>query len=132
MFDTGLAEAIGRGLLDLTGASDTWSLTLAAIYASILISEATSNTAAANMAVPVMLALATAAGVDPLPPAIGATLGASWGFMLPVSTPPNAIVYGSGMIPITKMIRAGIVFDLVGGLLLWLGLRILMPLAGLA
>jgi sodium-dependent dicarboxylate transporter 2/3/5 len=52
--------------------------------------------------------------------------------MLPVSTPPNAIVYGSGMIPITKMIRAGIFFDILGGLLLWVGLRILLPLVGLA
>jgi sodium-dependent dicarboxylate transporter 2/3/5 len=73
-----------------------------------------------------------AAGVNPLPPAIGATLGASWGFMLPVSTPPNAIVYGSGMVPITKMIRAGFLFDVLGGLVLWLGLRLLLPLVGLA
>jgi sodium-dependent dicarboxylate transporter 2/3/5 len=52
--------------------------------------------------------------------------------MLPVSTPPNAIVYGSGMVPITKMLRAGVLFDILGGLTLWLGLRILLPLVGLA
>jgi sodium-dependent dicarboxylate transporter 2/3/5 len=84
------------------------------------------------MVVPVMISLSMAANVNPVPPAIGATLGASWGFMLPVSTPPNAIVYGSGMIPITKMIRAGIYFDVLGGLLLWVGLRVLLPLVGLA
>jgi sodium-dependent dicarboxylate transporter 2/3/5 len=72
------------------------------------------------------------AGINPVPPAIGATLGASWGFMLPVSTPPNVIAYGSGMIPITKMMRAGIIFDVLGGLLLWVGLRIMLPLVGLA
>ena len=83
------------------------------------------------MVIPVMIALAQAAGVDPIPPAIGATLGASWGFMLPVSTPPNAIVYGSGMVPITKMIRAGICFDVLGGLVIWAGLYVLLPLVGL-
>jgi sodium-dependent dicarboxylate transporter 2/3/5 len=64
-----------------------------------------------------MIALAQAAGVNPVPPAIGATFGASWGFMLPVSTPPNAIVYGSGMVPITAMIRAGIFLTSLAGYL---------------
>jgi sodium-dependent dicarboxylate transporter 2/3/5 len=84
------------------------------------------------MVVPVMISLSMAAGINPIPPAIGATLGASWGFMLPVSTPPNAIVYGSGMVPITKMIRAGVLFDIFGGAIIWLGLRILLPIMGLA
>ena len=132
MFDTKLAEAVGKGLLTLSGATSVWGITFAAIFISILVSEATSNTASANMVVPVMISLSIAAGVNPVPPAIGATLGASWGFMLPVSTPPNAIVYGSGMIPITKMIRAGIWFDILGGLLLWVGLRVLLPIVGLA
>jgi len=132
MFETKLAEAIGRTLLGLSGAGSVWGFTLAGIVISILVSEVTSNTASANMVVPVMISLSMAAGVNPIPPAIGATLGASWGFMLPVSTPPNAIVYGSGMIPITKMIRAGILFDLAGALLLWLGLRLMLPLIGLA
>ena len=55
-----------------------------------------------------------AAGVDPLQPALGATLGASMGFMMPISTPPNAIVYSSGHVPITAMMRHGIVLDLAG------------------
>jgi sodium-dependent dicarboxylate transporter 2/3/5 len=132
MFDTALAEAIGTGLLRLSGASTVWGITFAAILIAIVVSETTSNTASANMVVPVMISLANAAGINPIPPAIGATLGASWGFMLPVSTPPNAIVYGSGMIPITRMIRVGIVFDIIGALLLWLGLRLMLPIIGLA
>lgn len=131
MFDSKLADTIGKGLLAISGATSTWGITLGAIFIAILVSETSSNTASANMVVPVMIALAQAAGVDPIPPAIGATLGASWGFMLPVSTPPNAIVYGSGMVPITKMIRAGIVYDIVGGLTLWVGLYILLPMVGL-
>lgn len=132
MFETKLAEAVGKGLLGLSGASSMWGITFGAIFISILVSETSSNTASANMVVPVMISLAMAAGVNPIPPAIGATLGASWGFMLPVSTPPNAIVYGSGMVPITKMVRAGIFFDILGGIGLWVGLWILLPLVGLA
>jgi sodium-dependent dicarboxylate transporter 2/3/5 len=132
MFQTKLADAVGKSLLSLSGATSMWGIMFAAIFIAIIVSEATSNTASANMVVPVIISLAMAAGVNPIPPAIGATLGASWGFMLPVSTPPNAIVYGSGMVPITKMLRAGIFFDLLGGLTIWLGLRILLPLVGLA
>jgi sodium-dependent dicarboxylate transporter 2/3/5 len=132
MFETKLAEIIGTSLLKITGATSVWGITFCAIFIAILVSETSSNTASANMVIPVMIALAQAAGVNPIPPAIGATLGASWGFMLPVSTPPNAIVYGSGMVPITAMIRAGIFFDILGGLLIWSCLYILLPLVGLA
>ena len=132
MFQTKLADAVGTSLVRLSGAHSLWGITLAAIFIAIIVSEATSNTASANMVVPVIIAVAVAAGVNPLPPAIGATLGASWGFMLPVSTPPNAIVYGSGMVPITQMIRTGFLFDVLGGLVLWAGLRLLLPLVGLA
>jgi sodium-dependent dicarboxylate transporter 2/3/5 len=132
MFSTGLADHIGHGLLRFSGAESLWGITFAAIFIAIIASETTSNTAAANMVVPVTISLALAAGINPVPPALGAILGCSWGFMLPVSTPPNAIVYGSGLVPIVKMIRAGFLFDLAGGVLLWAGLRLLLPLAGLA
>jgi sodium-dependent dicarboxylate transporter 2/3/5 len=132
MFATGLADRVGRALLRLSGAESLWGVTFAAIFIAILASEATSNTAAANMVVPVVISLALAAGLNPVPPALGAILGCSWGFMLPVSTPPNAIVYGSGLVPIGKMMRAGALFDLAGGLVIWAGLRLLLPLVGLA
>jgi sodium-dependent dicarboxylate transporter 2/3/5 len=130
MFDTRLAETLGTSLLETTGIHGVWGITALAIVFGILVSETTSNTASASMVVPVMIALSQAAGVSPLPPALGATLGASFGFMLPVSTPPNAIVYGSGMVPIRSMIRAGIWFDLLGFLTIWGGLRVLCPLLG--
>lgn len=130
MFSTGLAEVIGKGLTGITGASTLWSITAAGTLLAIIISEATSNTASANMVIPVMIALANGAGVSPIPPALGACLGASFGFMLPVSTPPNAIVYGSGLVPILKMVRAGIVFDILGFLIIVGGLMILCPLMG--
>ena len=132
MFQTRLAETLGQALLGLSGAESLWGITLAAIYISIFVSEATSNTAAANMVIPVIISLALAAGLNPLPPAIAATIACSWGFMLPVSTPPNAIVYGSGMVSIRAMIRAGFLFDIIGGALIWLVLRLLLPLLGMA
>ena len=75
--------------------------------------------------VPVVIPLAMAAGVDPLIPALAATFAASFGFMLPVSTPQNAIVYGSGAVPITKMVRSGLVFDVAGAILILLLLPVL-------
>jgi sodium-dependent dicarboxylate transporter 2/3/5 len=61
-----------------------------------------------------VIAFAQSAGIDPVLPAVAATMGASLGFMLPVSTPCNAIVYGSGRIPLSRMIRHGIVLDMAG------------------
>ena len=85
---------------------------------AIIISETTSNTASATIVVPIVIPIANAAGLDPLVPALAAVFGASFGFMMPVSTPQNAVVYGSGMIPITKMVRSGLVFDIIGLILI--------------
>jgi sodium-dependent dicarboxylate transporter 2/3/5 len=127
MFKTGVADALGRVVTAWTGADSVWTLTAAAIAMGIVLSETTSNTAAANMVIPVVIAIAQAAEVDPVPPALGACFGASFGFMLPVSTPPNAIVYSSGLVPITRMMAAGVLFDLLGFAIIFLGLRVLYP-----
>lgn len=131
LFDTGLAAALGGGVIRLTGAESVWTLTAAAIVLGIGLSEIASNTASASIIVPVVIAVAQEGGVSPVPPALGAALGASFGFMLPVSTPPNAIVYGSGLVPLSAMIRSGFWLDVSGGLLIWAGLRLLCPLVGL-
>jgi sodium-dependent dicarboxylate transporter 2/3/5 len=131
MFDTGVAAAMGNAVTRQIGASDVWTLTAVSIVIAIFLSETTSNTASANMIIPVVIALAQTAGVSPIPPALGACLGASYGFMLPVSTPPNAIAYGSGLVPIARMMRAGILFDIFGAILIFVGLRILCPALGL-
>jgi len=130
MDSTGVAKSLGESLTGAIGASSIWALTAAAVALGIILSETTSNTAAANMIIPVIIALAKEAHVNPLPPVLGACLGASFGFMLPVSTPPNAIVYGSGFVPITAMLRAGIIFDILGFLLIVSGLYVLCPLLG--
>jgi sodium-dependent dicarboxylate transporter 2/3/5 len=127
-FEPGLAGAIGRGLTSLLGVRSDLGLLVTSTALATLLSETTSNTASANMAVPVVIAFARSAGLDPVLPAIGAIMGASLGFMLPVSTPCNAIVYGSGRIPLTAMMRYGIALDLAGVLVVVLVLWLLGPL----
>ncbi len=114
-FQTGLAESLGRGLTGLIPLHGSLGLLVVSVVVAVLLSETTSNTAAANMVVPVIISVAKAAGLDPVEPALGATFACSLGFMLPVSTPCNAIVYGSGLIPIGRMIRYGALLD-VGGI----------------
>ncbi|MBM3855431.1 MAG: anion transporter, partial [Verrucomicrobia bacterium] len=114
MFSTGLARWIGEGLAHALAARTALGLTVLFAVIGVLLTETTSNTATANMAVPVAIAVAQAAGVDPVPPAVAACFGASLAFMLPVSTPPNAIVFGTGCVPLLRMVRHGIVLDLIG------------------
>jgi solute carrier family 13 (sodium-dependent dicarboxylate transporter), member 2/3/5 len=127
-FQTGLAEAMGRGLTGLLPIEGSFGLLVASVVVAVILSETTSNTAAANMVVPVVISVAHAAGVDPFEPALGATMAASLGFMLPVSTPCNAIVYGSGLIPLDKMIRHGLALDLAGIVVIVTLVRALSPL----
>ena len=82
------------------------------------LTEVMSNTATISLAVPIMASMAQAIGVHPLLLLIPSTLAASCAFMLPVSTPPNAIVYGSGRVPIMKMVIAGFWLDLLSIVLL--------------
>ena len=126
-FQTGLAEAVGRGLTGLLPVSGGTGLLFASVLVAVVTSEATSNTASANMVVPVVIAIAKAQGADPLEPALGATMGASLGFMLPVSTPCNAIVYGSGYVPLARMIRYGILLDVVGVFVIVALVKLLVP-----
>jgi len=117
-FSTGLARWIGDSLTAWLPVHTELALTIVFAALAILLSEATSNTASANMIVPVAIAVAQASGVNPLEPALAATLGASMGFMMPISTAPNAIVYSSGHVPITAMMRYGLLLDLAGFVLI--------------
>jgi sodium-dependent dicarboxylate transporter 2/3/5 len=112
-FSTGLARAVGEGVASWLPSQSPLALTMLFTAGAIVVSEAASNTASANMVVPIAIAVSQAAGVRPIEPVLGATLGASMGFMMPVSTAPNAIVYSSGYVPIGKMMRHGLFLDLV-------------------
>jgi solute carrier family 13 (sodium-dependent dicarboxylate transporter), member 2/3/5 len=129
--DTGLAETIGKGSYDALGLTSAVAITVFAVLLAIVVSETTSNTASAAVVVPIIIPIAAAAGINPFVPALAATFAASFGFMLPVSTPQNAVVYGSGTVPITKMIRSGISFDVIGAILILIFLPLLIPVFGL-
>jgi len=117
MFESGLARALGEALFRSLPTTGTFGVVLAATLMAVLVSELTSNTASASLVVPVVLALAQAAGVDPVKPALAATVGCSFGFMLPVSTPPNALVYATGRVTMRAMILNGALLDVLGVLL---------------
>ena len=117
MQSSGLARQLGQAIFDHMPIHGTFGVTLAAALMAIVVSEFTSNTASAALVVPVVLELAKAAGMDPLGPALAATVACSFGFMLPVSTPPNALVYGTGKLTIRDMVSCGILLDVAGGFL---------------
>ncbi|TPW07390.1 MAG: Anion transporter, partial [Acidimicrobiaceae bacterium] len=132
MFATGLAQALGRGFLAVTGVQDLWSLTALVIVFTVVFTEICSNTATATMLVPIVLGITTELGVSPIAPVLAVGMAATCGFALPVSTGPNAIVYGTGRVPFTTMLKAGLVLDVVSAVVLWCLLRILCPLYGWA
>jgi solute carrier family 13 (sodium-dependent dicarboxylate transporter), member 2/3/5 len=112
-FSTGLAPAVAKDLLAWMPFHTTFALTVVFTAGPMLLSEIMSNTSSAVMVVPLAIAVAQAAGVSPVEPAIGATMGASMGFLLPVATAPSAIVYSSGYVPVGTMMKHGLVLDLV-------------------
>ena len=110
---TGLAAWLGSALQTI----GSWPLPVIVIFAAamiIFLTELTSNTATTATFLPVVGAIAIESGFDPIVLAVPVTFAASCAFMLPVATPPNAIVFGSGMLTIPKMARAGLLLNIVG------------------
>jgi len=92
----------------------------------VFLTELVSNTASAALLVPLMMPVASAVGASPVISAVIIGVAASCAFMLPVATPPNALVYGTGCVPQQAMMRAGIYLNLVAALLIGLLLPLLM------
>ncbi|GIV59594.1 MAG: di- and tricarboxylate transporter [Rhodothermaceae bacterium] len=124
--DTGLATWIGAALEGI----GTWPRPLVVLMMTlvvILLTELTSNTATAAAFLPVVASVAVGLGEDPLRFAVPAALAASCAFMLPVATPPNAIVYGSGLLSMPQMARAGLVLNLLFTFLITVLALLLVP-----
>ncbi len=113
MAASGLAEWLGNALLPLE-AFPLVLIALAIVAMVVLITEFASNVATATAIIPVVASLVVALGADPVLLAMPAALAASWGFMLPAGTGPNAIAWATGRIRITRMVRAGLMLDLIG------------------
>ena len=115
MYTTGLSAWVGAGIKEaLGGHPSEWLFVGVFCIVTLILSELTSHTASTNLIAPIAIGAAVSSGFSPIPVAIGIALSSSLGFMMPVSTPPNAIVYASGYVPITKMIKSGFIIDVIG------------------
>lgn len=126
MSSSGLAGWIGNSFLGLR-TLPLVALILVVTVSVGLLSELASNTASAAVFLPIVGSIAVAMGTDPVVPAVATALAASCGFMLPVATPPNAIVFGSGKLTVGQMARAGILVDLLMLILINVAILLLGP-----
>ena len=117
---SGLSDYVAGLLQTMLGGAEPLVIVISTVGFITGLTEVASNTATISLSLPIMASLAQAIEVHPLLLLIPTTLAASCAFMLPVSTPPNAIVYGSGRVPIMKMVIAGIWLDLLSVVLLTL------------
>ncbi|MEQ8206685.1 MAG: DASS family sodium-coupled anion symporter, partial [Woeseia sp.] len=124
--NTGLAAWLGTSL-NAFGALPIAILVMLVAALIIFLTELTSNIATTATFLPVVGAIAIEAGIDPVVLAVPVTFAASCAFMLPVATPPNAIVFGSGLLTIPKMVRAGFALNLIGIVLVTLVALTLAP-----
>lgn len=124
--ENGVDLYVGSVIAQLSAAPLAVLIALVAV-AVLLLTELTSNTATTAALVPVVAGAAVLLELDPLTLAIPATLAASCAFMLPVATPPNAIVFGSGHVTMPQMVRAGVVLNVVGSVLIVATVLTLVP-----
>lgn len=115
---SGLSDYVAMQLGDLLGDASPLVIVTSTVAFITALTEVSSNTATISLSLPIMASLSQAIGAHPFLLLIPTTLAASCAFMLPVSTPPNAIIYGSGRVPIVKMVVAGIWLDLLSVFLL--------------
>jgi len=113
VLDTGLGEWLGSMALDATGVKSQVGLIALSVLTATVLSEFMSNTAATNMIIPMVIAMSVKLGLSPVPAVMAVAFGASMAFTMPVSTPPNAIAYGTGEVTIIQMIRRGLGLDVL-------------------
>ena len=115
--ETGLSKAIGEQLAILSGLHPLIIIAFVALSVTFL-TEITSNTAITVLLMPILAPAAAAGGIDPALLMLPAAMAASYGFMMPVGTAPNAIVFGTGLVPMTSMAREGLVLNLIGAVVI--------------
>ena len=124
---SGLANWIAEKMVQLDGFSII--IILAVVVASVnFLTEITSNLATTAMLLPVLAPAAVVLDVHPYMLMVGATLAASCAFMLPVATPPNAVVFGAKILKITDMVRVGILMNIISIILITIVVYFLLPL----
>ncbi len=126
LFKTGLASLIAGSFVSTLGEPSTFVMMFAIVMLMVLLTEVTSNTAVTTMMVPIIISIAIRTGENPITLSIAAAVAASMAFMLPVATPPNALVYGTGYVSIKDMLKAGVILDMLG----WLVTIIILAVFG--
>ncbi len=124
--DHGVADWIGNGLSGM-GAVSPFILLLLVIAAVMFLTEIMSNAAVITTFLPVLAGVALGYGQNPLLLAVPATLAASCAFMLPISTPPNAIVYSTHLMTVPQMARAGLWLNLIAIIILMVAAFFILP-----
>lgn len=109
---TGLGEWLGKTILEATGVTSMLGLVAFSSLTALILTEFMSNTAAISLVAPVVYSMATDLGLPGIRPVVAAALSSSMAFVLPVSTPPNAVAYGTGLVPLLSMVRYGLLLDL--------------------
>lgn len=124
--ESGLSAWMGEQLIGLQGVHMLMVLIIVGTLV-IFLTEVTSNTATASMIFPIMAALAVALDIHPYAVMIVAAVSASCAFMLPVATPPNAVVFGSGYLRIPDMAKSGFFLNVIGVFLVSIAVYFLLP-----
>jgi sodium-dependent dicarboxylate transporter 2/3/5 len=114
MFKSGIASWIAVPAVGLFGYGSPLLMLIVLVVLVDFLTEVTSNTAVTSMMVPIVITVAMRSGNHPVMMAVAVAVAASMAFMLPVATPPNALVYGTGRVPLRAMIRTGFFLDLAG------------------
>ncbi len=114
MFKTGLTDWLADGFVSEIGRPGPWICLAAIVLLVDFLTEVTSNTAVTLMMTPVLIVVAPRVGLDPVTLCIAAAMASSLAFMLPVATPPNALVFSTGYFRISQMARAGFLMNLIG------------------
>ena len=123
---TGLADWIGSGFSMIEGIS-FFLLILIIVASVVFLSEVTSNVATASMILPILASVALKFDLNPLGIMVAATIAASCAFMLPVGTPPNAVVFASGFLQIRDMVKAGFWLNVISIILITLMVYFILP-----
>ena len=113
MATSGASLFLAQGLVSWVGGAPAWLVLLAVVGFVVMLTELVSNTASAALLIPIVMGMAPALGLDAPGLAVAVALAASCAFMLPVATPPNAIVFGSGQVKQREMMRCGLVLNVL-------------------
>lgn len=124
--NSGLSAWFGHSLTFVNGVHPFWIIMLVS-FIMVMLTELTSNTATTQILLPILAGLAVSLKIDPLFLMLPATISASMAFMLPVATPPNAIVFGSNKITVAQMAKTGMVLNIIATILITLFTYFLAP-----